>query len=161
MWVYFWALCFEEYIDIDIVTDIFFWLHNTVCGTLVPWQGIKATASVVKMRSPNLWTTREFPGVNIFKKIPGGSQVPLRLRICTLDITQSRQVFRSPCLNYEILNELKRDIWGLLIHTVYILGFLPVPNLKIWQMPGWPPSMRESLEGPTGDTFMEPSCKVW
>ena len=36
VWVYFWALCFEEYIDIDIVTDIFFWLHNTVCGTLVP-----------------------------------------------------------------------------------------------------------------------------
>ena len=32
-----------------------------VCGTLVPWSGIKPAASAVKVRSPKGWITREFP----------------------------------------------------------------------------------------------------
>ena len=36
------------------------------CGILVPWPGIEFMPPAVEARSPNHWTTREFPGVSSF-----------------------------------------------------------------------------------------------
>ena len=33
----------------------------TACGILVPQPGIKSVSPAVEARSPNHWTTREFP----------------------------------------------------------------------------------------------------
>lgn len=79
----------------------------------------------------------------------------LQLRLSTLDITQCRQIFRIPWLDHDMSKNLKRDILGLLIHTVCNLGFSLAPVLKAWQIPRWLPSMRVSLEGPLGNTLME------
>ena len=39
----------------------FFFFGHMACGLLVPWPGIEPGNSAVKARSPNHWTTREFP----------------------------------------------------------------------------------------------------
>ena len=40
---------------------LFFWPSHMACGILVPRPGIEPGLSAVKARSPNHWTTREFP----------------------------------------------------------------------------------------------------
>ena len=39
----------------------FFWSCHVACEILVPQPGIKPVPPAVKARSPNHWTTREFP----------------------------------------------------------------------------------------------------
>ena len=39
------------------------WPCHTVYGILVPLAGFKARPLAVRARSPNHWTTREFPSV--------------------------------------------------------------------------------------------------
>ena len=38
-----------------------FLLHHAACRILVPWPRIEPRPSALKVQSPNLWTTREFP----------------------------------------------------------------------------------------------------
>ena len=38
-----------------------FWPHHTACGILVTRPGTEPRSSAVRARSPNHWTTREFP----------------------------------------------------------------------------------------------------
>ena len=40
---------------------LIFWPSHAACGTLVPRSGIKPVPPAVGARSPNHWTTREFP----------------------------------------------------------------------------------------------------
>jgi len=40
-------------------------LHCATCGVLVPQPGIEHQPSVVKVKSPKHWTTREFPRCSI------------------------------------------------------------------------------------------------
>ena len=40
---------------------VFFWPLRAACGILVPQPGIEPGPLAVKVRSPNHWTTREFP----------------------------------------------------------------------------------------------------
>ena len=55
-----------------ILLLLFFWPHHADCEILDPRPGIKPGPSVVKVRSPNLWATREGPRNFIFvwNKIP-------------------------------------------------------------------------------------------
>ena len=46
----------------------FFWPCLTVCGTLVPGPGMEPVPTAVEARSPNHWTTREFPQIVFFFK---------------------------------------------------------------------------------------------
>ena len=43
-----------------------FKLSLTACGILVAQPGIEPGPSTVNERGPNPWTTKEFPGVNLF-----------------------------------------------------------------------------------------------
>ena len=43
----------------------YYWLHHVICRILVPQLGIEPTSLAVRTRSPNYWTTREFPRVDI------------------------------------------------------------------------------------------------
>ena len=45
--------------------SFFFWLHCTASGMLILWPGIEPMSSVVKLRSPKHWTTRESPSMTI------------------------------------------------------------------------------------------------
>ena len=40
---------------------LFFWPHRVACGILVPQPGIELRPLAVRARSPNHWTTRDFP----------------------------------------------------------------------------------------------------
>ena len=40
-----------------------FLLHHIACRILVPWSRIEPGPSALKVQSPNLWTTREFPAL--------------------------------------------------------------------------------------------------
>ena len=44
-----------------LVFLFFFWLLSVACGILVSQAGIEPRPSAVRARSPNHWTTREFP----------------------------------------------------------------------------------------------------
>ena len=43
----------------------FFQPSNAACAILVPWPEIEPMSSAVKAYSPNYWTAREFPVINI------------------------------------------------------------------------------------------------
>ena len=43
---------------------VFWGLHCTACGILVPRSGIEPRPSAVKVQNPNHWTTWEFPMVD-------------------------------------------------------------------------------------------------
>ena len=45
---------------------LFFWLHHTACGILVPQPGIEPVPPPVGAWSPNHWTAREFPPPSFF-----------------------------------------------------------------------------------------------
>ena len=45
---------------------VFFWLHHTALGILVPLPGIEPGPSAVRTQSPNHWTAREFPFFFLF-----------------------------------------------------------------------------------------------
>ena len=48
------------------VLSLFFWLHHTACGILIPWPGIEPGPLAVKAWSPNHGTTRELPPIMFF-----------------------------------------------------------------------------------------------
>ena len=48
----------------------FFWPYHKACGILVPQPGIDPRPSPVKARSPNHWTTGEFPKLHRFSFNP-------------------------------------------------------------------------------------------
>lgn len=72
------------------------------------------------------------PRINIFKKTSrwlfGATKVE------NLRSTQRKYIFGIPWLMYEILNELNRDILGLLIHILCILDCSPALSLEVWQI---------------------------
>ena len=44
--------------------EFFFWPYRTACVILVPQPGFKPVPPAVEARSPNHWTTREFPEIS-------------------------------------------------------------------------------------------------
>ena len=63
-----WALrveCSEQLRRATLVSCVLFvclfWPWHIACGILVPWPGIEPVPPAVEARSPNHWTTREFP----------------------------------------------------------------------------------------------------
>ena len=44
----------------------FFWSHHAACWILVPQPGDEPVPPAVEVRSPNHWTTREFPNFSFF-----------------------------------------------------------------------------------------------
>ena len=54
----FYFLIFKVYI---FFVCLFFWPHHATCRILVPRPGMESGPPAVEARSPNHWTTREFP----------------------------------------------------------------------------------------------------
>ena len=54
-------------LNFNILFYLFIWPYHAACGILVPQPGIEPGPLTVKTRSPNHWTTREFP--SIYKKM--------------------------------------------------------------------------------------------
>ena len=53
----------------------FFWLHCSVCGILVPGQGIEPTPLALKAWSLNHWTTRKFSRIFYINKYPNKGNI--------------------------------------------------------------------------------------
>ena len=58
------------------VSSSFFWPHQMACGILVPQPGIEPVPLAVKARSPNHWTTREFPPLFKYLKMSFSFHLP-------------------------------------------------------------------------------------
>ena len=50
---------------IYVFVFVFFQPSNAACAILVPWPETEPMSSAVKAYSPNYWTAREFPVINI------------------------------------------------------------------------------------------------
>ena len=46
---------------ITLLLLFIFWLHDVVCGILVPWPGIEPAPPALEARSRNHWTAGEVP----------------------------------------------------------------------------------------------------
>ena len=76
----------------------FFGPRRMACGILVPQPGIEPGPSAVKAWSPNHWTTREFPILDI------GNLCSFLVISLTKGLTNFVDLFKKPILGFVIFS---------------------------------------------------------
>ena len=130
-----------------------FWLRCAACGIIVPWPGIEPGPSAVRARSPNHWTTREFPNRLYFFRAVWGLQKNLtEFSGSPHTLNPSKDLARAPtmCSHGHVLckvckNKIFNLNWSipLLFPLSFPLSYFPSCRVVL----EWPQVSQDTIEG--------------